>query len=326
MENEDIKTIDEQKEEPKIEEPKFEDEGVKEEKPYNVAIEEARKELFGSYQKTRKISNIIMFAVLAAIIGVMFLIMNNNPVLRYIGFGLAGAIIVGMIVYYLLTRKKFPNKTKDYISLVSNKLRDRMFGKEPYENVSFDESEKFALADFASDGVYKEATGINSRNIIRGEYKGHHFTYGELALLRPSTRKQQVPPLFVGKYITLPNNLEFEGRFVIVMQNEKQPYDLPNDVDDLVVLEEKDGMVIYGKEGADVHKTLKGTFLSELRKIKVEGRLFNVNVVIWGGHSAAYLSYDDAIMAVPFDKPFDTTGFEQSFKDVDAVIKLLAGE
>ncbi len=326
MENEDIKNIDEQQEEPKIEEPKFEDEGEKEDKPYYVAIEEARKELYGSYSKTRKISNIIMIAVLAAIIGIFFLIMNNNPVLRYIGFGCAGALIIGMVVYYLLTRKKFPNKTKNYISFVANKLRDRMFGGKQYEKITFDESEKFALADFASDGVYKEATGINSRNIIRGEYKGHHFTYGEVALLRPSTRKQQVPPLFVGKYITLPNDLDFEGRFVIVNKNEKQPYDLPNDVDDLTVLEEKDGLVVNGPAGADIRKTLKGTFLGELRKIKIEGRLFNVNVVVWGGHSAAYLSYDDAIMAIPFDKPFDHAAFEQSFEDVDAIIKLLAGE
>ena len=326
MKNEDIKTIDEQQEEPKFEEPKFEDEGPKDDKPYQVAIEEARKELHESYKKNRTISNIIMVVVLATIVGIMFLIMNNNNVLKYIGYGCAGALLVGMILYYVLTRKRFPNKTRDYVSLVANKLRDRMFGKEPYENITFDESEKFALADFASDGVYKEATGINSRSIIRGEYKGHHFTYGEVALLRPSTRKQQVPPLFVGKYITLPNDLEFDGRFVVVMQNEKQPYDLPNDVDDLKVLEEKDGLVVYGPEGADIRKTLKGQFLSELRKIKIEGHLFNVNVVIWGGHSAAYLSYDDAIMAVPFDKPFDYEGFEQSFKDVDAAIKLLAGE
>ena len=326
MKNEDIKTIDEQQEEPNIEEPKFEDEGPKEDKPYQVAIEEARKELHESYKKNRTISNIIMVVVLAAIVGIMFLIMNNNNILKYIGYGCAGALLLGMILYYVLTRKKFPNKTRDYVSLVANKLRDRMFGKEPYANITYDESEKFAIADFASDGVYKEATGINSRSNIRGEYKGHHFTYGEVALLRPSTRKQQVPPLFVGKYITLPNDLEFDGRFVIVMQNEKQPYDLPNDIDDLKLLEEKDGLVVYGPEGADIRKTLKGQFLSELRKIKIEGHLYNVNVVIWGGHSAAYLSYDDTIMAVPFDKPFDYAGFEQSFNDVDAAIKLLAGE
>jgi len=291
-----------------------------------VAIEDARKELFASYSKTRKISNIIMFVVLAAIVGIMFLVMNNNPVLRYIGFGCGGALIVGMVVYYLLTRKKFPNKTRDYVSFFSTKLRDRMFGKEPYENITFDESEKFALADFVGDGVYKEATNINSRNIIRGEYKGHHFTYGELALLRPSSRKQQVPPLFVGKYITMPNTLEFEGRFVIAYKNPKQPYDLPNNVDDLEVLEEKEDLVVYGPKDADFRKVLGGSFINDVRRIRLDNHLFNVNIVIWAGHSAAYLSYDDGVMAIPFEKPFDYEGFEQSCKDVDALVRLLAGE
>ena len=316
MEDQDIKTV--------VEEPK-EEQAQQESKPYQVQIEEARKKLFKDYSMQRRLSNIIMFAVLALIIGIMFMIMSNNQVLKIVGYSLAGALVVGMILYYVLTRKKFPNKTKEYIEFVSTTLRNRMFN-EDYSDIKYDEDEKFALADFASDGVYKEATGINSRNIIRATYKEHHLTYGEVALLRPSTRKQQVPPLFVGKYVTMPNNLEFDGRFVIVCKSAKQPYDLPNAVDDLQVLEEKEDFVIYGPEGADVHKVLKGSFLSDLRKIKIENHLFNLNVVVWAGHSAAYLSYDDAIMSFPFDKPFDHEAYEQSFKDVGAVIKLLAGE
>ncbi len=294
-------------------------------KPYQVKIEEARKSLFGSYTKQRRISNIIMFVVLAAIVGVMFMAMSNIQWLKIVGYSLGGAILVGMILYYVLTRKNFPNKTKEYITMVSNILREQQFDNN-YSNIKYDLDEKFAITDFASDGVYKDATSINSRNIVRAEYKGHHVTYGEVALLRPSTRKQQVPPLFVGKYITLPNDLDFSGRFVIVMKNPKQPFDLPNAVEDLTVLEEKEDMVVYGPEGADIHKTLKGSFLTDLRRIRVDNHLFNVNVVVWGGHSAAYLSYDDAIMAIPFDKPFDQQAYDQSFADVDAIIKLLAGE
>ncbi|MBO6262311.1 MAG: hypothetical protein J6N95_06890 [Bacilli bacterium] len=294
-------------------------------KPYQVKIEEARKTLFSSYTKQRRISNIIMFVVLAAIVGVMFMVMSNIQWLKIVGYSLGGAILVGMILYYVLTRKNFPNKTKEYITMVSNILREQQFGSN-YSNIKYDLDEKFAITDFASDGVYKDATSINSRNIVRAEYKGHHVTYGEVALLRPSTRKQQVPPLFVGKYITLPNDLDFSGRFVIVMKNPKQPFDLPNAVEDLTVLEEKEDMVVYGPEGADIHKTLKGSFLTDLRRIRVDNHLFNVNVVVWGGHSAAYLSYDDAIMAIPFDKPFDQQAYDQSFADVNAIIKLLAGE
>lgn len=308
-----------------VEEPKAEEQVQEVNKPYQVQIEEARKNLYKSYTNQRRLSNILMFVVLALIVGIMFMIMSNIQWLKIVGYVSAGVVVIGMIVYYVLTKSKFPNKTKEYISFVTTTLRNRMFNDQ-YSDVKYDEEEKFALADFASDGVYKDATSINSRNVIRATYKEHHLTYGEVALLRPSSRKQQVPPLFVGKYVTMPNSLEFDGRFVIVCKNAKQPYDLPNATDDLVVLEEKEDMVVYGPEGADFHKVLKGSFFAELRKIKIDNHLFNLNVVIWGGHSAAYLSYDDAIMSFPFDKPFDYEAYEQSFNDVDAVIKLLAGE
>ena len=308
-----------------VEEPKVEEAVPEENKPYQVQIEDARQDLFKNYSKARRISNILMFVVLAAIVGIMFMIMSNIQWLKIVGYCSAGAILLGMILYYVLTRKRFPDKTRDYISFVSATLRNKMFDDQ-FDNVSYNEEEKFELADFASDGVYKDATGINSRNIVRAEYKGHHLTYGEVALLRPSTRKQQVPPLFVGRYVTLPNDLQFDGRFVIVYKNNKQPFDLPNNVEDLVVLEDKDDITVYGPEGADFRKTVKGTFLTELRKIKVENNLYNIDIVIWGGHSAAYISYDDVIMSFPFDKPFNYEAFEQSYKDLQAVIKLLAGE
>ena len=294
-------------------------------KPYHVSIEEARSKLFKSYSRTRKITNIVMFAMVGAIAGIMFMIISNNQVLRIVGYALAGALLVGMITYYIVSRKKFPNRTKEYMEFVSETLRNRMFG-EGFSELKYDSNEKLDFADLAGDCVYKDATGINSRTIVRGTYKGHHFIYAEVALLRPSTRKQQVPPLFVGRYITMPNDYSFDGRFVFVSKNEKEPLDLPNAVDDLVLLEDKPDFAVYGPEGADYHKQFKSDFINALRKIKIEKHLLNINVVIWGGHSAAYLSYDDVIMSFPFDKPFDYESFEQSYEDFDAAVKLLAGE
>ena len=298
----------------------------KEDKPYQVAIEEARNNLFKSYKKSRTISNIIMFATVAAIAGIMFMIISNIQVLRIIGFVLAGVLVAGMLVYYLVSRNIFPSKTKEYMELVSSSLRERLFTDSNFADITCNPEERLQIADLAGDNVYKEASGINSRGIVRGTYKGHHFTYGEVALLRPSTRKQQVPPLFVGRYFTVPNDMKFDGRFIFVSRNEKEPLDAPNDIDDLVVLEEKPDFVVYGLEGADYHKLFKSDFINALRKIKIEKHLLNITLVVWGGHSAIYLSYDDAIMSFPFDKPFDYEGFEQSAEDFSAAVKLLVGE
>lgn len=299
---------------------------AEEAKPYNIVIEDARKELHKSYTTSRRISNILMFVVLAAIVGIMFLVVSNNQVLKIVGYCLAGALVVGMIVYYVINRKKLPNKIRDYVPFVMRILNDQIFSRQGFSEIKNDPEEKLAMDDLIGDAVFKDATGINSRNIVRGVYKGHHFLYAEAALTRPSSRKQQVPPLFVGRYVSVPNQMKFDGRFIFAFKNPKSPVDLPNNIDDLVVLEDKDELTVYGLEGANYHDIIDNKILSQLKKLKVEGHLLNVNVVFWGGHTAVYLSYDDPILTVPFEKEFDKATFEQTIVDLDICLDAITEE
>ena len=249
------------------------------EKTYDRVIEDARKELYKSYTMSRRISNILMFVVVAAIVGIMFLVINNNQVLKIVGYSLAGALLVGMILYYVLTRKNFPNKTKDYVALVSKAVNAEIFKNQEFDEINSNPDEKLGLDDLIGDGVYQEATGVNSRNVVRGTYKKHHFLYAEAALTRPSSRKQQVPPLFVGRYISVPNQMKFDGRFIFAFKNPKSPVDLPNNIDDLVVLEDKEELTVYGLEGSNYHDIIDNKILSQLKKLQIEGHLLNVNAV-----------------------------------------------
>ena len=110
-----------------LENEQVEEKPAEEAKTYDAIIEDARQELFKSYGKSRRISNILMFAVVVAIVGIMFLIISNNQVLKILGYSLAGVIIVGMILYYVLTRKNLPNKVQKYVPFVMKTLNDKMF-------------------------------------------------------------------------------------------------------------------------------------------------------------------------------------------------------
>ena len=303
-----------------------EEKPAEEAKPYSVVIEDARQELFKSYGKQRRISNIIMFAVVVAVVGVMFLIIQNENYLKIIGYSLAGALLVGMVLYYVLTRKKLPNKIKEYVPFVMKTLNDRMFSAQGFSEIKNDPEEKLAMDDLVGDGVFAEANGINSRNVVRGVFNGHHFLYAEAALMRPATKKQQVPPLFVGRYLSVPNQMKFEGRFILNFKNPKQPLDLPNAVSDLKDLEEKEDFVVYGPENANYHDVLDNKVISQLKKLSIEGHLLNVNVVFWAGHTAVYLSYYDPILSVPFDRPFDAQGFEKSLDDLMICLNAITEE
>ena len=303
-----------------------EQEPAEEAKPYSAVIEDARQDLYKHYATQKRISNILMFAAVVVICGVMFLIIQKSNVLKIVGYSLAGAMIVGMILYYVLTRKKLPSKIKDYVPFVIKTLNGRMFSSQEFKEIKTDPEEKLTMDDLIGDGVYAEASTINSRNVIRGIYRGHHFLYGEAALMRPVAKKQQVPPLFVGHYLSVPNQMKFEGHFIFNFKNPKQPLDLPNAISDLKVLEEKDDFVVYGPENADYRGIIDSKIISQLKKIKIEEHLLNVNVVFWGGHTAVYLSYDDAILSVPFDKPFDEKAFEQSVEDLNICLKAITEE
>ena len=100
-----------------LEEKQVAEEPAEEAKTYDVLIEDARNDLYKAYAKSRRISNILMFAVVIAICGIMFMIIQNNQALKIVGYSLAGAILLGMILFYLLSRKKMPTKTKNYMEI-----------------------------------------------------------------------------------------------------------------------------------------------------------------------------------------------------------------
>ena len=287
-----------------------------EEQNYVQKIEAARADFYKGYKTSRTISNILMFVMVGGICGVMFLVLSNNKTMQIIGYVLAGVLLAGMIAFHIATRKQLPNKTKNYITVMTESLNQEMFNDNGYSEIKVDPEERLKMDDLVGDGIYSGASEVRSRNVVHGVYKNHHFLYAEAALVRPSTRKQQDPPLFVGRYVSVPNDMKFDGRFVFVYKNPKEPLDLPNAVEDLTVLEEKEDFVVYGPEGANYHNAINNKIVSQLNKIELGGHLLNMNIVFWGGHTAAYISYDDTIMSVPFDKPLDKEGFDKSFDDL----------
>ena len=124
---------------------------------------------------------------------------------------------------------------------------------------------------------------------------------------------------FIGKYLELQNTLHFEGRYILNFRAEK-PNDLPTDIDDLVELNNAENFVVYVPEGSDYTKDIPAKFIAELKKIKVAGNLLNLNVVLWAGHTGVYLSYDDPVVALPFDKPFDVEPQNAFKNDLLAVL------
>ena len=287
-------------------------------------VEKERNNIFVVYKKARVRNNIIMVAVVAVFAAAMILMMNVPEWGTIVGGVAIGVLVVFLIVNYILTRNTFPDTTKKYIRFFMIRMDNYIFDIENAHDQKLFFEKRYALSDALADHVYKDVIDCSSRNIVTGTYKEKTFECGELALYQAGAKKYQKSVLFVGKYLTAQNDLHFEDRYIINIKGEKDT-DLPNGTDDLVVLHEQNRFVIYGKEGAKFEKDLGKDFVENLKSIECSGPLLNVNIVVWAGRTAVYLSYDDSIVAIPFDKPIEPNAYVQLKKNIGDLLEIILG-
>ena len=293
---------------------------------YDEVIEQARLDFFKVIKKNRIASYIAMGVVLAMAVGAVIAIGTAKLPWQIVGWSIAGAAVVGMLIFYIVSHNIVPNATKEYIAIVNQQLNMRNFMDGQYTEVSTDKNEKMELADPISDAIYSNIANIASRNVINGKFNGRTFKAADMGLY--SGAGKQRASAFVGKYVSYPNDLHFEGRYILVFKGQV-PTDLPTDISDLVVLREDDEILVYGKEGNKFESDLGKEFLKEIKRVSIEKHLLNLNVVIWSGHSAAYASYDDQIMTLPYQENYDKEPNEQYAEDLLQILnsfKLLLKE
>ena len=292
------------------------------EKSFDVLIEEKRAPLYKTFQTSRKISNILTFVILAISIVGMYLITNQATWMVVLGWSLLGVGVAGMLAFYFLSKKRFDNKTREYIEYVNDVITKETFKNEKFSDINVTDG-KIEVDGVAGNGVYTNIVRVASRNIINGKYDDVSFKFAEAALFkREEGKKQPTIAAFVGKYFEAENNIKFGGNIVINIARE-EPVDVPNALDNRTKLYTDDGLTIYGDESCDFRAIIGEKFLGAVRKLKAENHLLNLAFSIWEGHTFVFMSYDDAVIALPFDKACDPTAFKSFVKDLNNVFNVI---
>jgi hypothetical protein len=265
-----------------------------------------------------------MVITVVVFVASFIMFVNLGDIGKIIGGVAIGVALVFLIVHYILTRNRFPNTTKKYIRYFMEHSDNYIFDINDVHDQKLYFEKRYAIADVLQDRAYKDVIDIASRNIVTATYKEVPFECGELALYKAGAKKYQKAVMFVGKYLTMENKLHFEERYIIQIKGEKET-DAPNDIDDLTVLNEQNNFVIYGKEGANYEKDLGKDFVNNLMSINCTGALLNVNIVLWAGRTAVYLSYDDSIVAIPFDSPIKPESYTQLKGNIKDILEIFIG-
>ena len=294
-------------------------EKLEDERPYQEIIESARLDFVKVYNKSRRVSYIMMAVVMLVAIGSVILITRPEFYFKVIGWSLIGAAVIGMLVFYIVTKNRLPGQTQDYIKLINRTLNAHNYIDKDVKESATDEKEKLELAELIVDGVYKDLGNVASRNVIHGKYLNKSFVAADLGLYNNQQGRKRLS-VFVGKYIFMPNSLHFTDHFIVNIKKTEEPVDLPTDIENLSVLAEEENFVIYGPKDADYKKAFGSKLIPALKKIELNDTLLNVNFVFWAGHSTAYLSYTDEIMTLPFQSPFNSTANDKYRKDLYDVL------
>lgn len=293
-------------------------------------IEAKRADFHNGYKKRRSLSRIAMAVALALIIGAIVCILQKQMLFNVIGYVLAGVAFIGMLVYYLLVKKKLPLNGKVYIEEVTKLINKFVFIDKCFSDLNELPGKKISNMEFGLEKVFNEGIDIGSRNFLTGKYNGKEFEVREVALYYasndPKAKRNTRQVGFLGKYVTTPNNYNFNGRFVINLKNKDaaKVVDQPTNVDDLTLVKEEDNLAVYGPSDVQLKDILGTTFLGKIKKIQVESPLLNVIIVVWAGHTSFYLSYDDPVTTLPYDKPFQQDaqrGYRRDFIEIMDILE-----
>ncbi len=284
-----------------------------------IAIENARSEFHKAYKKENLIKWIITGVSLALIVA-GYIIPNTIPALSgkqagmYITLGvLLGAILI-LGVYSFLSKKRLDRLMNDYFAKFYSFSNAYSFSNLGVSNVEGGVANKIQPEDLSACNLYEDVVKVGSRDLVSFDYHDNRIKVVDCAA---QTRGQKtLRTVFVGKMIVAPNH--YTGDDVVVYLKGNKRALPPTNLAGLDVLEDHSDYVVYGKKGN--RKGLTKKSLEAIKEIRTDKTLIDVAVSIREGNTYFLMGYEDNLMVLPLEKPFDPAPSEHYHDDLKKVL------
>ncbi len=275
-----------------------------------------------SYKKIRRISNIIMFTMMAIILVLLF-VFGNNPTF----IGVAIALVVVYLVGLFVSQKKIKDKlniestkvVNDYFTNLDSYItRDTLFS-----DVKFNYEIKLPEDTFKNLRLFKDIYYVGGRDYIEGKFNDVPFVAGDNIIKTHGTKEdgsKQDYIVFLGKLFSFDKSLTSEGRAIIYLKGKS--LNLPTDIDNLNVVEGilDDKFVVYSN--FDVSNILN-EIKEDLEKYSVNDQLLDMFISITEEKIGFAFSYADSVMSVPLLDPVNKEDLTRYTQDVDVMVDIM---
>jgi uncharacterized membrane protein (DUF485 family) len=280
-----------------------------------AGIEEARSGFYKIYKHENMIKWIVTSIVLVAII-LGYVIPFTIPSIKsqswaiYITLGVLVLAIALLGVYSFVSKKKLDKYMNDYFEKYYDFFNAYTFSGLGVSGLSGSVADKITPAEFGACGLYRNVYKVGSRDKINFSYHDLHLSIVDCAA--QTKGQKSLVTVFVGKMLTAPNTYSGED-IVVYLKGNKRALP-PTALDGMSVLEDHKDYVVYGTEGKK--KALTQKVRAAISEIHTDATLVDCAIMIRSGSTYFLLGYEDTLMVLPLEKPFNPAPSEKFHEDM----------
>ncbi len=278
-------------------------------------IEDERKVFLQKYRSGNRLISILFFVVMFAMVATFIVIPNVGQGASWqlpVMISVAVVLLVGVLVYSYLTRKSMTQKMRDYFSVFYGNMNKFVFGSKSFDKVVFENPGKIEDHLFLDSNLYKDVLEVRSRGATTFEFEHKPMLVCDCAGSVKAYKRVQ--PIFVGKYLVTGNKYEGKDPIYIYIKGDNRALP-PTNLDDVKVVKDDKAMSIYSNN-PNWDKTLTTKVMKIVYSLKPNKELVDVAISIQPKTTYIALGYDDPLMVVPLDRPFDQEPVKIYKKDI----------
>jgi hypothetical protein len=288
--------------------------------PLLKGVEDSRLVFYKLYKKQNIVKWIITAGALVLIL-LGWLIPNlisglDSNVGFYITLGVLVVAVTILGVYSYVFKKQLEKAMKVYFGEYYTKSNSYVYGTS-VENLTGTVDDKLDEKVFKDSNLYKDVVKVGSRECLHFTYKGEAMLMADCAGQVKGQKSLQT--IFVGKILTTPNT--WQGGDVIIYFKGNSRALPPTNLEALEVYEDTKTMVIYGDK--DTRKLLTHPVKQALAAITTNDTFVDLAISIRNGTTYYLMGYEDNLMVLPLDKPFNPAPTQEFKADMALIFSLI---
>lgn len=314
--------VTEEIKEEKVEEPV--EEAVVEEAPqpiqyeseYLQDIENSRLD-FLKFYKTQNIFKWIVALVSLTIVLLDFLLIPNlfpeKAKLRLaLMLVIAGVALGGAGTYTILIKRFINKRMKKYFVDYYQSVDNYVFDQEGFSDAELQDPDRIEQVQFDENKIHVNVSNVGSRGLTTFRFHDKPMYICDCAA--QIRLEKSMKPVFVGKYLVGDSTYEDADPVIIYIKGDERSLPPTNVEANKLVYDDKD-MLVYSNN-KDWNKLVNSKLMKKLHTFKLSKDLVDVTISFVNKKVYMCLGYDDSLMVLPLQNPFDPKPNMQYKKDL----------